>query len=56
MSKHCERSNLIEKMQSAYRRGHSTETVLLKICDDILRGIVNQQVTMMALFDLSAVF
>ena len=56
MSKHCERSNLNEKMQSAYRRGHSTETALLKVCDDILRGLENQQVTMMALLDLSAAF
>ncbi len=56
MSKHCEDLELNEKMQSAYRRGHSTETALLKVCDDILRGFEKQHVTSMALLDLSAAF
>ena len=43
-------------MQSAYRRGHSTETALLKVCNDILLNIDQQQVTIMALLDLSAAF
>ena len=56
MSQHCESAALNEKMESAYRRGHSTETALLKVCDDILRGFEKQQVTIMALLDLSAAF
>ena len=56
MSQHCETAELNEKMQSAYRRGHSTETALLKVCDDILRGFEKQHVTIMALLDLSAAF
>ena len=56
MSKHCEDLDLNEKMQSAYRRGYSTETALLKVCDDILRGFEKQHVTSMALLDLSAAF
>ena len=43
-------------MQSAYRRGHSTDTALLKVCDDILRGFEKQHVTCMAMLDISAAF
>ena len=43
-------------MQSAYSQGHSTETALLKVCNDILLNIDQQQVTIMALLDLSAAF
>ena len=56
MSKHCEDLDLTEPMQSAYRRGFSTETALLKVCDDILQGFEKQQVSSMALLDLSAAF
>ena len=56
MTQHCEKHGLNENMHSAYRRGHSTETALLKVCDDILRGFENQQVTSLALLDLSAAF
>ena len=56
MSQHCERLDLNEKLQSAYRRGHSTETALLKVCDDIFRGFEKQHVTIMAMLDLSAAF
>ena len=42
--------------QSAYRQNHSTETALLKVMNDILLNMNNQCVTMLILFDLSAVF
>ena len=45
-----------ENLQSAYRRNHSTETALLKVCDDILKNVENQRITIMALLDLSAAF
>ena len=47
---------LNEKMQSAYRRGHSTETALLKVCNDILLDTDQQRVTIMALLNLSTAF
>ena len=56
MSAHCEHHNLNEKLQSAYRRHHSTETSLLKVTDDIFRNFDRQEVTIMALLDLSAAF
>ena len=56
MSAHCNKYGLNDKMQSAYRRGHSTEMALLKVCYDIFLNIDQQQVTIMALLDLSAAF
>ena len=56
MSSHCQQNNLNEKMQSAYRPHHSTETGLLKVTNDILRSFDRQEVTIMALLDLSAAF
>ena len=45
-----------EIMQSAYRRGHSTETALVKIQNDILNEIDNQRCVFLVLLDLSAAF
>ena len=44
------------RLQSAYRRHHSTETALLKVLSDALTAADNQQVTLLALLDLSAAF
>ena len=46
----------MEPMQSAYRSGHSTETALFKVCDDMLRALDNQEVMCLVLLDLSAAF
>ena len=40
--------------QSAYRKGHSTETALLKVQNDILMNMNRQHVTLLVLLDLSA--
>ena len=56
MSSYCETRNLNEPLQSAYRRGHSTKTALLKICNDILSNMDKDEVTTMAMLDLSAAF
>lgn len=50
------KNGLCEKMQSAYRTGHSTETAILKVKSDLLHHISNQQVTALILLDLSAAF
>ena len=42
--------------QSAYRKFHSTETALIRICNDINLSIDRQKVTALVLLDLSAVF
>ena len=45
-----------EIMQSSYKRHHSTETALLKIQNDILLAIDQQQCVLLLLLDLSAAF
>ena len=42
--------------QSAYRAGHSTETALLKVENDILLAMDRQHVTLLVLLDLSTAF
>jgi len=49
-------NNLMPKLQSAYRRHHSTETAMLKVLSDVLLAADNQKVTLLALLDLSAAF
>jgi len=44
------------RLQSAYRRHHSTETALLKILSDIFAATDRQQVTLLGLLDLCAAF
>lgn len=54
--KHVNDNNLGENFQSAYKQGHSTETALLRVFNDILHSIDNQKVTILVLLDLSAAF
>jgi len=42
--------------QSAYRAGHSTETALLRVFNDVVRNIDNQRVTVLLALDISAAF
>ena len=49
-------SNLSNPFQSAYRAGHSTETVLLHIVNDILSALDNDNISVLLLLDLSAAF
>ena len=53
---HLIRNKLQELMQSAYRKGHSTETALLRVQNDILQAIDNNKIIMLVLLDLSAAF
>ena len=43
-------------LQSAYRVGHSTETALLKVHNDILLNMNHQRFTLLVLLDLSSAF
>ena len=56
LHEHLPRDNILEPMQSAYRRRHSTETALIKVRNDILLAMDNGNGTMLLLFDLSAAF
>jgi len=44
------------KFQSAYRKGHSTETALLKVVNDIQRAAGNGQCTALLALDTSSAF
>ena len=56
LTTHLESNGLIPALQSAYRRNHSTETALLKICNDALMAADNGMVTLVVLLDYSAAF
>ena len=56
LSEYCESNSLEEPQQSAYRRGFSTETALLKITNDLLLNMDNQHVSLLVLLDMIAAF
>ena len=53
---HLDTNGLHVKFQSAYRRGHSTETALLRILNDLLVMIDGGNNAVLVLLDLSASF
>ena len=54
--KHLEQNSYLDKFQSAYRSGFSTETALLKVINDILVNINSGNLVLLVLLDLSAAF
>ena len=53
-SDHFSAKYLYNRFQSAYRPGHSTETALLKIVNDLLLALEDRNVSLLALLGLSA--
>ena len=53
---YLQENNLSNPFQSAYRAGYSTETVLLRIVNDILSALDNDNISVLLLLDLSAAF
>ena len=53
---HMSQYELYSLLQSAHRAGHSTETALLKVQNDILLNMDRKRVTLLVLLDLSAAF
>src|SRR6218665_1714735 len=49
-------NDVLPKYQSGFRRGHSTETLLLRLLSDCYGAIDGRRVTLLALFDVSAAF
>jgi len=56
LDKHKTAHDLYEPFQSAYRAGHSTETAVLRVQNDILRAIDDGNCVFLVLLDLSAAF
>ena len=54
--KHLESINMFGSQNSAYKRGHSTETLLVKIHSDIVNNMDHQKVTLLTLLDLTTAF
>ena len=48
--------NLHNTCQSAYRPGHSTETALLKVVDDLFLSLDKDNISVLALLDFSSAF
>jgi len=53
---HMSNNNILDKMQSAYKRYHSTETALFSVQNDILRFIDDGKHVLLVLLDLSVAF
>ena len=56
ITEYCESNNLLPSHQSAYRKGYSCETMLLKLTDLILNGMENKLISTVIACDLSAAF
>ena len=56
LTSHMMQHDLHEVHQSAYKAGHSTESALLKVTDDILQALDKKKGVLMVLLDLSAAF
>ena len=53
---HLKKCNLAEMFQSAYREGHSVETALVRVHNDIMRAFDEKMSVILVLLDLSAAF
>ena len=56
LHEHIYKHHLLNDLQSAYKRFHSTETAFLKIHNDIVDNMDYDKVTALTLLDLSAAF
>ena len=56
IEEHLTVNNLHEEHQSAYRKHHSTETALIKVQNNILQSLDQNEVAVLVLLDLSTAF
>ena len=56
LDEHRKKHNLYEPFQSAYRSGHSSETAVLRVQNDMLQAIDKGKGVFLVLLDLSAAF
>ena len=53
---HLINNDIVDNFQSAYKTGHSCETALIKVYNDIVTTIGRSNGTMLVLLDLYAAF
>ena len=53
---YAEAYNIFDPRQSGYRTGYSTQTALIRVCDDIRNAIDERCLTILVLFDFSKAF
>ena len=53
---YIERTSIYNSTHSGFRKGHSTQTVLLKFRDDIEKALNKNEITMSVLIDYSKAF
>ena len=53
---YAEAYNIFDPRQSGYRTGYSTQTALIRVCDDMRKAIDERCLTMLVLFDFSKAF
>jgi hypothetical protein len=53
---HLNQNGLTDMKQSAYKKFHSTETLLVKVHNDIMTSLDRNEATLLVLLDLSAAF
>ena len=56
LADHMAANDLMDPMQSAYRKGHSTETALLRVHNDIIGAVDKGNGVILVFLDLSAAF
>src|SRR5688572_24002721 len=56
MLRYLDKDNLLPTFQSGFRKGHSTETLLVRLLSDIYGAIDRSQVILLALFAVSTAF
>ena len=56
LNEHCSNQDLMPSYQSAYRANHSSETSILKLCNDILWAMERQEIMALVALDLSMAF
>ena len=56
LNEHCKMHNLVPYYQSTYHNGYSCKTAIVKLVNDILWAMKNQNITAIMALDLSAAF
>ena len=55
-SQYFDANGLLPKLQSGFRRHHSTESALIRVLSDLFSSVDSERISLLALFDVSAAF